>query len=392
MDRARILVVDDTPSNLEILAELLSDEHQVITVLDGETALRMAFSEHKPDLVLLDVMMPGTDGYQVCSALKADPRTSAIPVIFVTARSEQGDEEHGFHLGAADYITKPFQPGTVKARVRTHLALYNHNRALEGLVAERTVELERARAEAERANRAKSVFLSNMSHELRTPLNGILGMTQLLTQGAQDEDQRTFLSYQQDSAARLLVLVNDLLELSDIEARAVTLRPEEFALRPALEDFVALYRKQAQDKGLDFRLSMDPSVPERLTADLPRVRQVLMNLMNNALRYTEKGEVSLGVTCWQDARVDLGQGGVPALCLTVADTGIGIAPEQCKMIFEPFVIGEDYLTKRFSGAGLGLSISKRLVEFMGGRIWLESEEGRGTVVSFTVPCPLDCAC
>ena len=386
MDRARILVVDDTPANLEILSTLLIPEYRVSVATNGDDALRIVLSDEPPDLVLLDVMMPGTDGYQVCSAMKNNEQTRAIPIIFVTAMSAMENEEEGLELGAVDYITKPFNPSIVLARVKTHLSLYNQTRLLQDLVSERTIELEKARAEAELANRAKSTFLANMSHELRTPLNGIMGMTQLLLGSDPTESQKEFLEDELAASSRMLELVNDLLGLASVEAGKVQICPCRFETKKSLEQVLDLYRDQANKKGLDFSSSLEADVPTILYADIALIRQVLMNLLNNALRFTDSGSVDVSVKSWGEKEGSTVESTLEKICFNVKDTGVGISKEKQEYIFEPFSIGEDFMTKAHSGAGLGLSISKRLVDLLGGHIWLESQEGVGTVVSFTVPC------
>lgn len=385
MNKARILVVDDTPANLEILGELLRPEYHVSLALNGYDAIRLASSDAPPDLVLLDIMMPDIDGYQVCEALKANKETRRIPIIFVTAIAEIESEEKGLALGAVDYITKPFTPSVVLARVRTHLNLANQTRLLRALVQERTAELEKARMDAESANRAKSVFLANMSHELRTPLNGILGMTQLLMVSDPSEEQKQFLRNTRLASDRMLTMVNDLLELANAEAGAIRHEPSLCNLKNNLASFLDGYRERTAEKGLDFHVEFGDGVPERVHIDCKRARQVLMNVLNNALRFTNQGSIRLSVKAWKDAE----HGRSPRsliLLFTVKDTGVGIDPARKEHIFEPFAIGEDYMTKRYSGAGLGLSISRTLVTLMGGSIWLEDTQGKGTTINFTVPC------
>lgn len=385
MDKAKILLVDDTPTNLEILSEILSPEYHISAAINGMEALDLAMDTPPPDIILLDIMMPGLDGYQVCEALKANSQTRPIPVLFVTSIDEMESEEKGFALGAVDYIIKPIKPSIVLARVKTHLSLYNKARLLESLVEERTTELEKARDEAEAANKAKSGFLSNISHELRTPLNGIMGMTQLLLQTNPSDEQSDFLEDAQLSSSRLLNMVNDLLALSEVEAGYVKLRFEKCNLRETLEHINYHYGSQAHAKGLDFSLAIDDSVPQTVITDASRIRQVLINMLNNAFRFTGKGSINLTLDT-REAVNRTGSTDDVILIFTIADTGVGIPPERQETIFEAFSIGEDFMTKEHCGAGLGLTTSKRLVNLMGGHIWLEHSQEGNTVFGFTIPC------
>ncbi len=382
MDKARILVVDDTPDNLAILSELLSPDFRVSIALNGFEALELASSVTIPDLILLDIMMPEIDGYQVCRILKKKEDTKHIPIIFITALTEIQNEKKGLELGAVDYITKPFNPSIVLARVKTHLALYNQTRLLQNLVEERTKELKRARNEAIQANKTKSAFLANMNHELRTPLNGIVGMTQLLMTTNPTEEQLEFLECARISSARLLTMVNDLLDLSMLESEKIHLVPSDFNLKKNIQGIAEHYQQRAEEKGLQFNCEIDPGMHNFFHADFNRIRQIIVNLLNNSMQFTEEGSVHLDI-----AEKILSKEEVQ-LIFSVSDTGVGINEEQQKFIFDIFSIGEDYMTKRYGGAGLGLAISKHLVSLLGGHIWLDSGEKHDTKFSFFIPCRL----
>jgi PAS domain S-box-containing protein len=240
-------------------------------------------------------------------------------------------------------------------------------------------ELERARAAAEAAVHAKSRFLANMSHELRTPLNGVVGMTSLLEQTTLDARQRRFVRTLRTSAEALITLINDVLDLSKAEAGKLELARAPFELRRELEQVVGLFSGPASDKGLEIAAHIGRDVPATIQGDPIRLRQVLGNLVNNAVKFTEKGAVLLSVTVAGERANEL------SLEFSVTDTGVGVAPEVQKRIFDAFEQADGSVTRRFGGTGLGLAISRQIVELMQGAMAVASAPGRGSRFSFTIP-------
>ena len=372
---ARILLVDDTKANLDLLCELLEAEgYNIAMAPNGEIALKVA-SRAVPDLILLDVKMPGIDGFEVCRRLKADPQTRDIPVIFITAEDLTESVVTGFEVGGIDYIKKPFQEKEVLARVDTHLQIDHLTREL----AQRNAELERANQQIEESADRKSAFLASMSHEIRTPITAIKGFVDNILDGIGGEpndSHRRYLDRVVQNTDHLLNLVNDILDLSKIEADRMDVSVDKVDAKDLISSCCESIRPSVAE-GVQLDQEINQCLGD-IQTDQARLRQILLNLLSNAAKFTEVGRITVRAEQIQD------DDSVPLLSVSVSDTGIGIPNDQLEAIFDEFrqVKNSD---RQHKGTGLGLSITKRLCELLGGAIVVESELGKGSCFVASVP-------
>ncbi|MDY6875180.1 MAG: response regulator [Chloroflexota bacterium] len=514
----RILIVEDSPTEALRARLILEQEgYQVSLAGDGKEGLAKA-TEERPDLIVLDTIMPQMSGYEVYPSLRVNPETAHIPVLMLLTGIEATEVPRRLGLGADTYIAKPYTPPLLLSGIEEATKAYAGIRAENGLrqvvqtldigwvvlrdgcivsvdpaaetlfgldadeltgkpfveylrddhssftamisqaesddggqgefkvrvdgreesmwwricatpavyegqvatqlacldvtagmrseeeIGHYSEDLQQARQEAEAARRAKTDFLANMSHELRTPLYGFMGTVDLVLDTELTPEQRNYLDTAKTSANALLAIVSDILEFSEIEAGQLSLEEKGFDLWAAVEEAAEIMAPHAQEKGLEFSHGISPQVPRLLVGDPRRLRQVLTNLIGNAIKFTEQGTVAVWVevgganlTPQSPSLPGEGKHESPPLCsgdgsgsgevelhFLVRDTGIGIPKDKQETVFEAFQQADDSATRQYGGIGLRLDISRRLVGLMGGGIWVDSDVGRGSTFHFTI--------
>ena len=375
-----VLIVDDTPANVRVLAEYLDGHGFNVTVAqDGEEGLERA-RFGRPDLILLDAMMPGWDGFETCRRLKADPATAAIPVIFMTALSDIGDKVRAYSAGGIDYITKPFHAEEVLARVNTHLALRNMQRELqernealqreirdrqkaEQVLAERSRELARSNAELERM-----AYIA--SHDLQEPLRMVASYVQLLERrymGRLDADAHEFIGFAVDGARRMQALIDDLLTISRVDTKARPL--QELELDEVLATALRSLRITIEERQAVVRADPLPAV----RGDAAQLTQVFQNLLSNAVKFCQATPPTVGISARRDGAL---------WHIRVSDNGIGVPQEYRERIFGMFQ--RLHGRREYAGTGIGLAICQKIVERHGGTIRVEDAEDGGSAFVFTL--------
>ncbi|GAK53626.1 response regulator receiver sensor signal transduction histidine kinase [Candidatus Moduliflexus flocculans] len=392
-EKSTILVVDDNITNLNILLDYLNElSYKVLIAANGEQALQQLQHIH-PDVILLDVMMPGIDGFETCLRLKANKETQDIPVIFMTALTDTVDKIRGFTVGGVDYITKPFQHEEVLARLKAHLTIRKLQQELQqknddleqyaDILAKKNTELATKNAELDEKNvqlnalnADKDLFFSIIAHDLRNPISALRELPQIIIENLESysqDDLRRMISMQRDAAKNLFELLENLLTWSRIQRGMIEHEPQPINLKEIVDRNIALLAANAYSKKISVK--NDITFPAIIYVDYKMMDTVLRNLLSNAIKFTgEDGNIEF-TAIEQDQFIQV----------AIRDTGMGIGENYVPKLFR---IDEQYRrtgTANERGTGLGLILCKEFVERNGGRIWVESEVGKGSTFRFTSP-------
>ncbi len=367
-----ILVVDDTPDNITLLSSLLKGQYRLKVATSGEKALEIAESG-EPDLILLDIMMPGMDGYEVCRRLKADARMREMPVIFLSALNETMDKVKAFSMGGVDYITKPFEPDEVKARVATHLKVRQFEVALE----RQNQQLQESYAKLRELESLRNSLTHMLVHDMRTPLtsiNGYLQMLEMYERESLSTDGQEFLTIAIASTEHLIEMVSSILDVSKMEAGEMKLHIEEWDLTGTAREMLTKLDSLKEERLLTVEAPDDPVV---IAADHHLITRVIQNLLGNALKFT-RADGTIAIVL--EPRAD-------AIRVAVRDNGPGIPPEYREKIFEKFGQVEARAQQQKYSTGIGLTFCKYAIDLHAGAIGVDSELDHGSTFWFVLPQP-----
>jgi signal transduction histidine kinase len=395
--RSRILIIDDEEVNVRLLKRILEfgGFKNIVSTTDSREALAL-FQDVRPDLILMDWLMPHLDGYAVVGQLsELIGPDDYLPIVVLTADVSPQAKRQALNIGATDFLNKPIDAMEVTLRVGNllkarwaHLKIRQQNAVLEETVHRRTLHLEQAllelrqsnaevEAARESATRYKSEFVSNITHELRTPMNGVISMADLLLQTQLDPDQNEFAKLIRESADSMMVIIDDVLDFSKIEVGRLSFEILDFDLIGTIRSTEEELAQRAQAKDIQLSLEIASDVPARLRTDPQRLRQILINLIDNALKFTSEGKVVVRVSKGSETATEA------EIRFEVEDSGIGIPLEVQNRLFQAFSQADGSTTRKYGGTGLGLAIAMQLVALMKGEIGLRSEPGKGSTFWFT---------
>jgi len=388
IEQKKIIVVDDMPDNLSDLGNTLKDIYEVYPCSSASKMFEVLEHVH-PDLILLDVKMPEMDGYEAIKKLKT--QYGDISVIFLTYTGDSQSEIEGLELGAIDYIRKPFVTPLLLRQIKTHLTIMEQQAEIKRLLELKAEEVklrEAAELEAENSSRAKSDFLSHTSHEIRSQLNAVIGMIDIANEEKDLEGVKAYLEKAGEAAKHILGVISNIIDMPKIDmpkidapkidAYKLELSDSEFDFGKMITKIVDVTGIRAQEKHIQIVVNISPNIPSVVICDELRLAQVIINLMTNAIKRTpDNGKVQLNAEKLEEKDDEV------TIKIEVVDSGIGISPEQQEKLFSDYNQTDRTIAKQFDDTGLGLSISKRNIELMQGKIWIESEPGKGAKFIFT---------
>lgn len=367
-----ILIVDDTPANLRLLSHVLNKKgYKHIEASNGKEAVQLA-RENEPDLILLDIMMPDMDGYEVIKEIKSNDHTEDIPIIFLSSLTDTDDKVEGFKSGGVDYITKPFQKEETLARINTHLKI----RSLQKQLSERIKVLRQREIELSRLNQKKDDLVRMVSHDIKNPLTGIIGLVKLMRESDKisAEEQKQMLSVVEESGSNLLNMVREVLDRESKKSEPETLDYSTVQVAELMERVISMNKAKSLLKEISLSFKVQPKKLEAVI-DENKIEIAVNNLVSNALKFTpSKGEVKVKASLNDDH-----------LLIEVRDTGIGIPKKMQSDLFKEKVKLSRKGTSGEAGTGLGLDIVQLYVELHGGDIWVESELDKGTKFFINIP-------
>ena len=397
----KILMVDDRAENLFALEVILSEENYLcVRASSGEEALKILLSEQDFAIILMDVQMPKMDGFETVELIRQNEKLKLIPIIFLTASMDSSVQIFkGYLAGAVDYMIKPFSPAILKAKVAVFVDLYKKNqelliqkeemeRLINDITTQKRIEneliegknnAERATQKAEESANLKGAFLANMSHEIRTPMNAIIVFSDLLYKRKLGDQEKEYVKIIKSAGENLLTIIDDILDMSKIEAGMMAFEENHFSIKEAFKSLQVILMGKAKEKNIELLFSCDDDVPDVLLGDRMRLTQIIVNLTGNAIKFTEKGKVQVHTKVHELTDENI------LIEFSIKDTGIGIAHDKLKQIFERFRQIDPHITREYGGTGLGLSIAKQLVELQGGTLSVKSELKMGSVFSFCIP-------
>ena len=364
-----VLVVDDSEMNVDLLENMLEHyNYTTYTTVRGSEAIKIAQTK-LPEIILLDINMPGMDGYEVCRQLKADERTADIPVIFISALDDTDNIIEGFDVGGVDYITKPFKYREVIARIQTQVTLLRQKRQIEEMRQRETQHFESM-------DKLRRQFIGSATHDLKNPLFVISGYADMLEMSPEVKDSDHLVAFVhsiQRGVDKMSDLVHDILDLLQLET-GVTLKKSKIDFTTFLEESIKDMRVRAKEKNVSLTLHKPDEIAS-INIDRQRFSRVIDNLVSNAIKFTSEGAITVRVSTVEESTV----------CIEVTDTGIGLNQEQINRLFNRFEQADSSTTRKYGGTGLGLSISKQLVELMHGHISVVSEPKQGSTFKVILP-------